>query len=479
MQQFAVKIPINSDNFPIINFPVSEEAKMLLRSNKTYVIAADDNDSFAMYTIAKAVHTRLTSFAVAQHAFESLFKITMTGTFAAYSDALSNARLTFDAIFDPTATGTMPIDNIFTMMIVNGLPERFRYMKDRLYSQDLNGAFPTYDEVHLAMQTYDLNNRSVEPPSATPSGPTILAATTDVHPICTICRKPFPRVLSKVSGLPFQRCQPCNYKARNPTPAPTVPTPAQVTTAQGQLKKAQAVLLAAKVDYNVTSATEPLIPPPTSRDADSLNRYMQSQNYSLTATTATATSPNYGSPSVVLADMPWLSDSGATYSSTNNLSDLHRPVKLLNPIPITGADGTIIYATNVGSAHFDTTHAIYFVPRSAVKLVSFGALTASGYSNQDRSFVLTRPTGITLCSCPIQPNNTWIFPSHLMTGKILPTTAVPTGISVTPGATVLPFSIPRDGRHFTKEEVKRATLVRELHHFLGHPHDRALKLTLD
>jgi hypothetical protein len=32
-----------------------------------------------------------------------------------------------------------------------------------------------------------------------------------------------------------------------------------------------------------------------------------------------------------------------------------------------------------------------------------------------------------------------------MTGKILPTTAVPTRISVTSGATVLPFSIPRDG----------------------------------
>jgi len=55
------------------------------------------------------------SFAVAQHAFENLFKITMTGTFIAYSDALPNAHLTFDAIFDPSATGTIPIDNIFTM----------------------------------------------------------------------------------------------------------------------------------------------------------------------------------------------------------------------------------------------------------------------------------------------------------------------------------------------------------------------------
>ena len=43
----------------LITSSFSEEVKMLLRSNKTYVLAADDNDSFAMYTIAKAVHTAL------------------------------------------------------------------------------------------------------------------------------------------------------------------------------------------------------------------------------------------------------------------------------------------------------------------------------------------------------------------------------------------------------------------------------------
>ena len=103
---------------------------------------------------------------------------------------------------------------------------------------------------------------------------------------------------------------------------------------------------------------------------------MQSQNYSLTATATTATSINYSSHPDVPVDMPWLSDSGATYSSTNHLNDFHRPVKLPTPIPITGADGAIIYATHVGSAHFDTNHAVCFVPRSAVKLVSLGALTA-------------------------------------------------------------------------------------------------------
>jgi hypothetical protein len=60
-----------------------------------------------------------------------------------------------------------------------------------------------------------------------------------------------------------------------------------------------------------------------------------------------------------------------------------------------------------------------------------------------------------------------------------PPTTVPTGISVTPGMTAFPFRIPLDARHFTKEEVKRATLARQLHHFLGQPNDQFLKSTLD
>ena len=64
-------------------------------------------------------------------------------------------------------------------------------------------------------------------------------------------------------------------------------------------------------------------------------------------------------------------------------------------------------------------------------------------------------------------------------GKFPPTTAVSNGISGTSNPTVLPFSIPREDRHFTKEEVKRATQARQLHHFLCHPNDEALKSTLD
>ena len=62
------------------------------------------------------------------------------------------------------------------------------------------------------------------------------------------------------------------------------------------------------------------------------------------------------------------------------------------------------------------------------------------HTKKDRSIVITKPNGTILCSCPVQPNNTWIFPRQLMTGNLSPATAVPIGISGTPGATVLPLS---------------------------------------
>ena len=42
---------------------------MQLRTNTAYIQAANDNNSFQMNTLAKAAHTRATSFAVAQHSF--------------------------------------------------------------------------------------------------------------------------------------------------------------------------------------------------------------------------------------------------------------------------------------------------------------------------------------------------------------------------------------------------------------------------
>jgi hypothetical protein len=168
---------------------------------------------------------------------------------------------------------------------------------------------------------------------------------------------------------------------------------------------------------------------------------MQLQHYSMTATTitkdptlTTLVPDNSTTGSFML-------DSGSSLSVTNCINDLINPIQLTTPIPLTGADGAVIHATHVGSTCSGTL--IHFVSKSAVKLVSLRSLTASGYmvkTMQDRSIAITTPTGTTLCTCPIQPNNTWIFPSHLMIGKISPPTAASTGISGTLGTKALPMA---------------------------------------
>ena len=140
----------------------SEEAKMQHRTNSAYIQAANDNNSFQMYTIAKAAHTRATSFAVAQHSFLQLVSLKMTSSFAEYVDRLLAQKDSFIAIFDPDGTGMMAIDNIITMILVNGLPDEFKYMKDLMFSKDLMGEFPDFKETLQAMMTYDLNKQKVD-----------------------------------------------------------------------------------------------------------------------------------------------------------------------------------------------------------------------------------------------------------------------------------------------------------------------------
>ena len=75
----------------------------------------------------------------------------------------------------------------------------------------------------------------------------------------------------------------CYSKTRDADASSIVnPTPAQVAGAQVSLKKAQVVLLAANVDYNVT---QPVLPNLPKYDTDRLNKYMMSENYSLASTT--------------------------------------------------------------------------------------------------------------------------------------------------------------------------------------------------
>jgi hypothetical protein len=80
---------------------LSDEAQMHLRSVVAFTKATDDNDSYAMFSIAKDEHSRSSSFAVAQSNFQQLLNIKKTGTFSALIHDLTDHRRKFCAIFDP------------------------------------------------------------------------------------------------------------------------------------------------------------------------------------------------------------------------------------------------------------------------------------------------------------------------------------------------------------------------------------------
>jgi len=114
---------------------LSDEAHMHLCSVEAFNKAADDNDSYAMYMIAKDEHSRSSSFAVAQSLFQQLLVIKKTGTFAQIIHDLADHRRKFCAIFDPKATGTVPIDDIWVMLHMSALPdEEFLFMKETMYA---------------------------------------------------------------------------------------------------------------------------------------------------------------------------------------------------------------------------------------------------------------------------------------------------------------------------------------------------------
>jgi hypothetical protein len=89
----------------------------------------------------------------------------------------------------------------------------------------------------------------------------------------------FNKVLRRDSKE-FTNCYACSAKAAEARLAAA----ANPTTAQ--VKKAQAVILAANVAAKGPTS-DPIIPPPTQRERDAINQFMELQHYSMTATTIT------------------------------------------------------------------------------------------------------------------------------------------------------------------------------------------------
>ena len=194
----------------------SDEAQVLLRSDPRYTAANNTNSSYDLYNVCKELHSCSSSFSVAQHTMVSIFSNPWPGSLTQLKDDLLNQRIKVSALFDKDGTGTIKIDDLFLVALLNALPDKvFHYPKDKIFAENVAGTIPDFLKTLETMTNFD-NYKSVTTPSdsSIPAGPTVLAAVSasSSTSICKVCLKPFPTVISKISKFPFQHCYTCNKK---------------------------------------------------------------------------------------------------------------------------------------------------------------------------------------------------------------------------------------------------------------------------
>ena len=256
---------------------LSPEMSMLLRSNPEYLLADKANDSYEMYSIAKAITFRTSSFEATQHRVLQMFQCTMTTSHTAYKDELLNHFKALLAMFgskDPAFEGTCKLKDLALVAYLAGLPdEEFKYPKDKLYAETPAGEIPDMLTVMQSMTQYDLNKRKVPTTlpatDLTPPGPNVLSATTSSSSVCPQCHANFPTVISRKTNRPFTHCQSCHvkYLATLSPPASNIPTTAQLQTKH-------AAMVAATNAYHQANAMLAATSTPD-LDAAYLNTYFQ------------------------------------------------------------------------------------------------------------------------------------------------------------------------------------------------------------
>jgi hypothetical protein len=215
---------------------------------------------------------------------------------------------------------------------------------------------------------------------------------------------------------------------------PTSDYPSCCTNPDAEL--AHAVLLAAQAKDPTVATPAAVGPPPYDIE------YFNYNSMHLLSATTLATDPS---------SLLWYMDSAAFLHCTFDILDIVDPVLLPEPLPIGSANGGIIYATHSGRSHLSPLILVHYVPESKVKLISRGALTRQRFTyniGRDRAITVLDPSGKHLFTCALQPNNVWTCPPILMA----------------PPPTQRLLVAP------TKEQ---------LHEFLGHPNDEALKTVLN
>jgi len=123
----------------------TEEAHILLRSDPRYHAASLSTSSYDLFMICLELHSCSNSFSVAQSTLVSLFSSPWPGSLNLLKDELLNSRHKVSAMFDPTGTGTIKIDNLYVVTLLNALPDKyFSYPKDKIFAENTANTIPDF-----------------------------------------------------------------------------------------------------------------------------------------------------------------------------------------------------------------------------------------------------------------------------------------------------------------------------------------------
>ena len=86
----------------------------------------------------------------------SIFSSPWSGSLNQLKGELLNQRIKVSAMFDPEGTGTIKIDDLFLIALLNALPDKhFSYPKDKIFAENTANTIPDFFKTLQTMTNFD------------------------------------------------------------------------------------------------------------------------------------------------------------------------------------------------------------------------------------------------------------------------------------------------------------------------------------
>jgi len=100
----------------------------------------------------------------------SIFSSPWSGSLNQLKDELLNQRIKVSAMFDPEGTGSIKIDDLFLVALLNALPDKhFSYPKNKIFAENTANTIPDFFRTLETMTNFNNYKTALSHDSARPS----------------------------------------------------------------------------------------------------------------------------------------------------------------------------------------------------------------------------------------------------------------------------------------------------------------------